>query len=143
MSLNLVMGLMYLGIKISYCCIDPFTTVSLLLWNLVYQMWELQLLLFVYLFILALHFVGKSFSIPLFWVFVYLWIWNGSGCSIPLGFGCIFWLGDIVDLNLGLLPFDVNWLFYPSVDVNSSLCWCSSLFGIFLERLVLVVPVCV
>ena len=46
-----------------------------------------------------------------------------------LGFGCIFPLGDLVDLNLGLLPFDVNWLFHPFVDVNSSLCWCSLLFG--------------
>ena len=135
------MGLMYLGVRIlsSYCCIDPFTTISLLLWNLFYQMRELQLL-FIYLFIFALHLVGKSFSIPLFWVFVYLWIWNWSGCSIPLDFGCIFQLGGLVDLNLGLLPFDVNWLFYPFVDVNSSLCWCSSLFGIFLERLILVVP---
>ena len=34
-----------------------------------------------------------------------------------------FWLyllGDLVDLNLGLLLFD-NWLFYPFVDVNSLL----------------------
>ena len=48
LSLNLFMGLMYLGVRIisSYCCIDPFTTISLLLWNLFYQMWELQLLLF-------------------------------------------------------------------------------------------------
>ena len=136
------MSLMHLGVRIisSYCCIDPFTTISLLLWNLFYQMGELQLLLFIYLFIFALHLVGKSFSIPLFWVFVHLWMWNGSGYGIPLGFGCIFWLGDLVNLNLGLLPFDINWLFYPFVDVNSSLCWCSLLFGIFLERLILVFP---
>ena len=136
---------MYLGVRIisSYCCIDPFTTMSLFLWNLFYQMRELQLLLFICLFIFVFHLVGKSFSIPLFWVFVYLWMWNGSGCSISLGFGCIFWLGDLVNLNLGLLPFDVNWLFYPFVAVNSSLCWCSLLFGIFLERLILVFPFCV
>ena len=134
------MGLMYLGIKISYCHIDSFTTVSLLLWNLFYPIRELQLLLFIYLlFIFALHLVGKSFSIPLFWVFVYHCMWNRSGCNMPLGFGCVFWLGDLVNLNLGLLPFDVNWMFYPFVDVNSSLCWCSLLFGIFVERLILVV----
>ena len=60
-----------------------------------------------------------------------------------LGFGCVFWLGDLVDLNLGLLPFDVNWLFYPFIDENSSLYWCSLLFGIFLVRLILVVSFCV
>ena len=99
--------------------------------------------LFMYLFIFALHLVGKSFSIPLFWVFVYPCMWNTSECNMPLGFGCVFWLGDLVDLNLGLLPFDVNWLFYPFVDVNSSLCWWSLLFDIFLERLILVVSFCV
>ena len=98
--------------------------------------------LFIYLFIFALHLVGKSFSIPLFWVFVYPCLWNRSGCNMPLGFGCVFWLGNLVNLNLVLLPFDVNWLFYPFVDVNS-LCWCSLLFGIFLERLILVVSFCV
>ena len=99
--------------------------------------------LFIYLFIYALHLVGKSFSIPLFWVFVCPCLWNWSGCNMPLGFGCAFWLGDLVDLNLGLLPFDVNWLFDPFVDENSSLCWCCLLFGVFLERLILVASFCV
>ena len=93
-----------------------------------------------FLFIFAHHLVGKSFSIHLFWVFVYLCMWSVSGRGIPLGFGRIFWLWDLLDLNLALLPFDVNWLFYLFVDVNSSLCWCFLLFSIFLERLILVVP---
>ena len=96
--------------------------------------------LFIHLFLLSIWLVNLF---PSLWVFVYPCMWNGSGCSILLGFGCIFWLGDLVDLNLGLLSFDVNWLFYPLVDVNSSLCWCSLLFGIFLERLILVVSFCV
>ena len=68
LSLNLFIGLMYLGVRIvsSYYCIDPFTSISLLLWNLFYQMKELHLLLFIYLFIFALHLVGRSFSNPLF-----------------------------------------------------------------------------
>ena len=55
-----------------------------------------------------------------------------------LGFGSVFLLGYVVNLNLGLLLFDVNWVFDPFVD-ETSLCWCSLLFGIFLVRLILVV----
>ena len=128
-----VLGAYIFRIISSYCCIDPFTTMKSILSDA-----RIATPAF-YLFIFPLHLVGKSFSIPLFWVFVYLWMWNGSGYSIPLGFGCIFWLGDLDDLNLGFLPFDVNWLFYPFIDINY-LCWCSLLFGIFLERLILVVP---
>ena len=55
----------------------------------------------------------------------------------------VFLVETVFNLNLGLLPFDVDWLFYPFVGVNSSLCWCSLLFGVFLERLILVVSFCV
>ena len=135
----------YLGVRIvsSCCCIDPFTTISLKSIFSATRIATPAFYLFIYLFIFALHLVGKSFSIPLFWVFVYPCMWNMFGCNMPLGFGCVFWLGDLVNLYLGLLPFDVDWLFYPVVGVNSSLCWCSLLFGVFLERLILVVSFCV
>ena len=62
---------------------------------------------------------------------------------MPLGLGCVFGLGDSVNLSLGLLPFDVDQLFYPFIGVTSSLWWCSLLFGVLLERLILVVSFCV
>ena len=68
-----------------------------------------------YLFIFALHLVGKSFSIPLFWVFVYPCMWSGSGYSTLMGFGflsnlpvCVFWLVHLVHLHLGLVLLCVN-----------------------------------
>ena len=33
--------------------------------------------------------------------------------------------------------FDASWLFCPLVDADSSFCWCSLAFGMFLEWLVL------
>ena len=117
LNLNLIMGLMYLGVKISYYYINPFTLVSLKLWNLFCQMWKLQLLLLICLFLLSIWLVRFCFFF--FQPFIF------SLCislDILLDFVCIFWLGDLVDLNLGLLPFVINWVFCPFVDKNSSLC---------------------
>ena len=92
---------------------------------------------------------------PFFWGFVYPCMWDQfPGYSTLIGFGflfnllvCVFWLGHLVHLHLGLIlfvwiwscHFDASWLFCPLVDAYFSFCLCSLPFGIFLEYLVLVV----
>ena len=84
-----------------------------LFWSLlVYsQRQELQFLLF-----FALHMLGRSSSIPLFWAYAYPCMWDGfSGYSAPMGFGflsslpvCVFWLGHLAYLHLRLILLCVN-----------------------------------
>ena len=100
-------------------------------------MQELQLLLFIYLFLLSIWLVNVSPSL----CFESLCILACEmGLDVAHRWVLAVLIGGFSLFKLGLLPFDVNWLFCPFVDVNSSLYLCSLLFGIFLERLILVVP---
>ena len=116
LNLNLIMGLMYLGVKISYYYINPFTlTCILVALKSILSNMKIVTPAF-YLFIFALHLVGTFFFFQPFILSLCI------SLDIPLDFVCIFCLGDLVDLNLGLLSFDINWLSCPFVDKNSSLC---------------------
>ena len=77
--------------------------------------------LFIYLFLLSIWLVNLSPSLCFESLHILAYE-TGLDVTCRWVLAVSFDWGDLVDLNLGLLPFDVNWLFYPFIDVNSSLC---------------------